>query len=179
MIDLQINLRGVEEILAKNARFLPVLRRAVVNSLRRTTRRAATEVKADVRTRSGIGRKIWGKDPSGLTKQGLISIIQPQVRGDSIEAGLKLRGIPRLLEEGGRYGPHTIRSKRGGFLVFEGRPRGEFGTSSMVVTRKVEHRGSPVRPHGFGGSALRRRQSEIADDLNLSIRNAVNATYGQ
>jgi hypothetical protein len=91
--------------------------------------------------------------------------------------GLRFRGIPRLIEEGGRTKPHKIQSRKGkaGLLVFEGRPRGEWGTSSIVAIRSVQHPGGRVRAHGFGGSALRRDERLFADDVNASIRRVLDA----
>jgi len=173
VIDLQLDLRGVDALLTKNRRFPGILRRAVVNSLRRTVRRTATVVKQEIRSGSGIGRTIWGKNASGLTKQGLVSIIRPRVSGDSIETGLSFRGIPKLIEEGGRIKAHRIKGKTArGFLAFEGR-------KGLILTKSVQHPGSTVRAHGFGGSALRRNERMIADDVNAAIRKAVEETYGQ
>lgn len=168
---IELDLRGVAELAQKNTRFLRDAGKALKNSLTRTTRRGATAVKRDVRA-SGIGRRIWGKDPSGLTKQKLVAAISPRVRGDAIEAGLRFKGIPKLIEEGGRIKQHKIIGKtKRGLLVFEGH-RG------TVFARGVRHPGGPVRQHGFGAAWLRQNESMISEDVNQSIRKVVEETYG-
>ena len=169
MISLSLDLKGADELMAKS-RILPkLLSRAVKNSLTRTLRRTATTVRKDIQ-RSGIGRTIWGKKISGMVKQKLVTIIQPHASGESIETGLRFRGIPRLIEEGGRMKAHPIGSRKGadGVIVFKGR-------TGWVVTKGVKHPGSMVRAHGFGGSALRRDERLFADDVNASIRRVLDA----
>lgn len=172
-MELSLDLRGVDALIAKNARFPKMLSRAVVNSFRRTLRRTATSVQRDIRSQSGIGRTIWGKNASGLRKQSLVTIIRPRVTEGAIETGLRFRGIPKLLEEGGRLKAHKIRGKSArGLLVFEGR-------KGLVVIKSVQHPGAAVRAHGFGGSALRRNERTIAQDVDASIRKTVEQVYGK
>lgn len=169
---IELELRGVDELMEGNRRFLREAARAIKNSLSRTLRRTATTVRRDVRTASGIGRSIWGRNASGLAKQKLVSIIEPRSRGEDIETGLKFKGLPRLIEEGGRIKPHPIKANRARRLVFEGR------SGRLVSIQQVRHPGMTVRSHGFGAAAIRQNEGAIAEDVNRSIQNVVNWAYG-
>src|SRR5512139_456432 len=154
--NLTLDLRGVEELLKKNSSFPARLAGAVRGSLQGVIGRTVVDQTIrDLQTRSQISRKIWGRNPSGLIRQGLVHAIRARTVGDSIETGLALRGIPALLERGGRFKPHKIKGKRAhGYLVFFGRPRDEWSETTLVFTKKrVKHPGNVVMPHGFGGSA--------------------------
>jgi hypothetical protein len=179
---LSLDMRGVAELLAKNASFARALKRAIKNPLQRGARKSATEARKQIPS-SGIGRTIWGKNPSGLTKQKLVTAIEPRgggesvdgtLTGDAVVTGVKLRGIPRLLEDGGRIKPHTIKP-RGGAV---GRARLAFmGSRGLVMPRSVRHPGAPVRAHGFAAATLQRNGPAIVADVNLSVQNAVAEAY--
>lgn len=168
---IEVDLRGVEALTRANAAFPKVAARAIKNSLTRTTRRVATQVRKEIRTGSGIGRSIWGQKAGGLTKQKLVSIIPPHASADAIETGLSFRGIPKLVEQGGRIKAHVIKANRSKRLIFEGR------AGRTVVTHSVKHPGAAVRAHLFGQRAIRQNEPTIADDVNRSIQNAVNEVY--
>ncbi len=169
MIDLSLDLRGVDALIANNKRFLREVTRALKNSLTRTLRRTRTTVQRDIRTESSLGRKIWGRSASGLKSQGLVSIIEPKGEGDGIVTGLRFKGIPRLLEDGGRIKAHRIKAREGR-LVFE-------VGGKTIYARAVKHPGGPVHKHGFGSRRLRENERLIADDVNRSIQNTVNQVY--
>lgn len=176
---LSLDMRGVSELLAKNRSFGRALKRALKNSLQRGARRSATETRKQVAAQSGIGRTIWGKNQSGLTKQKLVTAIEPRgggeavegsLSGDAVVTGVRLRGIPKLVEEGGRTKAHTIKP-RGGAV---GRERLAFVTGGKLVRpRSVRHPGSPIRPHGFAAATLQRNAPGIVADVNRSVQNAV------
>ncbi len=167
---ITIDDRGFEAVARGNAAFLRQAAKVLKNSLTRTLRRTATTVRQDIRSQSGLGRSVWGEKASGLTRQKLVTIIKPRAGGDSIETGLSFRGLPKLIEEGGTIKAHAIRPSKGKLLVFE-------VNGKIVAARAVRHPGARVRAHGFGGSALRRNETAIAEDLNRSLQNLVNQAY--
>lgn len=179
---LDVNLQGVQELIYRNRLFAKRAARTIKNSLQRTLRRTATQVSKDIRSR-GIGRAIWeGKGGAGdIKRQKLITVIEPHAEGDSIVTGLKFRGVPRLIEEGGRTKAHPIVGGKGkhGLLIFEGRS-GSFGGEGLVRKKRVQHPGGPVRRGGGGPGATRLRQNRglIEQDLNDSIRKLVEGMYG-
>lgn len=110
-------------------------------------------VKADVSQASGIGRTIWGRDDSGLDKQGLVRPGRLLIGADKTwgQASLKLRGIPSLLEQGGRIKPHTIRSG--------------FGRTG----KRMPHPGMTLRPHGYGKRAMDAGETRIREDIDAAV----------
>lgn len=160
----------VDRLVEQSQAFRRSLARTLKNSFTRTLRRTATVVKKDVRG-AGIGRSIWGRNSSGLTKQKLIQTIEPRSDGDEIVTGLVLRGIPRIMELGGRLGPHRIKANRAKRLVFMGR------AGTLVSVGSVNHPGARVRPYGFAAHAIRRNEGMIVSDLDASVAKALDGAF--
>jgi hypothetical protein len=161
MIELSMVLNGEEPIQAFLRDYYKTLDRSLTNALRRGLTRIATATKNQIRTESGIGRTIWGKKPGNLTKQ--VYRMKITKRGDDLQSGIKLKGLPALVEAGGQIKPHEIKPKNRPFLAF----RGEKG---WVFTKDpVHHPGATVRAHGFGKAAAQREAPAILADMNAEI----------
>lgn len=126
--DFQNHLRALADPKAAN--------RAVRNGLRRAASRGVTRARKNFSKR-GIGRRIFGKNRSGLTK--LVTVGRPE-SGALAEASIeiKVKGIPGLMEEGGRTKPHRIKARSGSRLAFRTR------TGQLVRPAEVKHPGSRV-----------------------------------
>lgn len=162
---IEIELRGAEALIESSKRFRNGMRRTVENSLRRGVRKTITDTKRDIRTGSGIGRKIWGRNASGLNK--LVTLIRVRASETAIETGIKFKGLPRMIEEGDQIRPHAI--KVGPYTDSLGR---------SMPARTLQHPGAPVRAHGFGGSNLRRDEGHILDTLAGDVGRWLGATFG-
>lgn len=162
---IEIELRGAEALIAASKRFRNGLRKTVENSLRRGVRKTIKDTKRDIQTGSGIGRTIWGKNPVGLSK--LVTLIRVRGSETAIETGMKLKGLPRMIEEGGQIRPHRIPIRA--FTDSLGR---------NMPARTVQHPGAPVRAHGFGGSNLQRDESHILETLAGDVGRWLEATFG-
>jgi hypothetical protein len=162
---IEIDLHGAEAFLESSKRFRNGLRRTIENSLRRGIRKTITATKTDIRTDSGLGRTIWGRKPAGLNK--LVTLIRVRGGETAIETGMKLKGLPRLIEQGGQIRPHAIRIRA--FTDRLGR---------RMPPRTVQHPGAPVRAHGFGGSNLRRDENHILQALSDDVGRWLEAAFG-
>jgi hypothetical protein len=113
---------------------------------------AIPQTKDAVAYQSGIGNAIWGRDQSGLGKQGLVSHGKLIYLGEGKgETALKLRGIPALLEDGGRVREHVIRNGFGR----KGKP--------------MRHPGMTLRAHRFGQDAVEKGLAEIQTEVDQAI----------
>jgi hypothetical protein len=158
---ISISMSGVREGEAQLRKFARMLDRPIINALRRGLTRVATATKNEIRTRSGIGRSIWAKKASTLSKQ--VYRMKVTKRGEDLETGIKLKGIPALIEEGGRIAAHSIRPKSRPFLAFQASGR-------WIFTRKpVQHPGSMVHRHGFAKAAMDREAPAIVEEMNRQI----------
>jgi hypothetical protein len=159
VIDVMVQLKGVDKLMASNEAFRKRLPGMVLNGMRNQIRRTITTVKRDIRTQSGIGQTIWGKNGSGLDK--VVTLIQARVQGTNIETGIKLKGIPVLIEEGGRINPHFIRNG--------------FGRSG----NRIPHPGMNVRSHFFARTALDRDSNKVLMEVRLAVQKLIGQTFGQ
>lgn len=162
---IEIELRGHEAIIESSKRFRNGLRKTMENSLRRGVRPTIADTKRDIRTSSGLGRTIWGKNSSGLNK--LVTLIRVRGNEAQVETGIKFKGLPRMIEEGGQIRPHAI--KIGPYTDSLGR---------NMPARTLQHPGAPVRAHGFGGSNLRRDEGHILETLAGDVGRWLGATFG-
>ena len=129
---------------------------AIIPTMAKTARRGVwlyvvPRTRSRIAQESGIGQAIWGRDQSGMEKQGLVKqgkLVIGQREGFTT---LLLRGIPGLLENGGQIKPHTIRN---GF--------GHRG-------RRISHPGMTLRPHHFGRDTLDAGVGKIGIDINTAL----------
>ena len=132
------------------------LRVRIIPAMTKTARRglwvhAVQTTKDSIAQDSGIGRRIWGKDPSGLTDQRLVVASKLILGSNYGITSLLVRGIPALLERGGRIQPHTIRS---GF--------GRIG-------KRMPHPGMTLRAHNAGQRAVNEAAGNIQADVDGAI----------
>lgn len=159
MIDVMVQLNGVDKLMASNEAFRKKFPGTVLNAFRRQLRRTITTVKREIATDSGIGQTIWGKNRSGLDK--VVTLIQARASEGQIETGIRLVGIPRLVEEGGPIKPHFIRNG--------------FGRSG----NRIPHPGMTIRAHHIARRALDRDTSKVLMEARLSIQKLIGLTFGQ
>lgn len=151
-LTITLSVEGLDRLKAS----LGSVRSRVIPTMIKTARRAVWRYVVPptmdkIAAESGIGRRIWGRDPSGLTSQGLVKqgkLVIGTVAGTTT---LLLRGIPALLERGGQIKPHTIRNG--------------FGR----VGKKMPHPGMTLRAHGFGQRSLDEGESQISADVDAAM----------
>jgi hypothetical protein len=158
VIAIQINLAGAPELIAKSNRIRSLVSRVTLNAIRRVVRRHITTTKQDIRTQSGIGRSIWGKNASGLNT--IVSLIRARMTPEMIETGIKLKGLPKMIEEGGRTKP------------FQMHPYGN------KFAKKVTHPGAPIRAHHFAQTQLLRASPLIVREVEISLGRLVGNDRG-
>ena len=84
----------------------------------------------------------------------------------NVEAGLKMKGPQaRILEKGGRTGPHTIVPKKAMYLTFYWPKVGHW-----VSLKRVNHPGSVFEPRPVLGRALTHVTPRILRDIKKEIR---------
>ena len=152
VITLNIKIEGWDRIRES----LGAVRARVVPTMIKTARRGVwlhvvPQTRNAVAQESGIGRTIWGRDQSGLEKQGLVKQGKLLIDPTWGRTSLILRGIPGLLEDGGTIKPHTIRN---GF--------GHRG-------RRIPHPGMTLRPHGFGKDSMDKGLDPIQREVDEAI----------
>lgn len=151
-INITLTVQGLDRLKAS----LGAVRSRVIPTMTKTARRGVwlyvvPPTKEKVASDSGIGRRIWGQDPSGLTTQGLVKQGRLVLGSQYGTTTLLLRGIPALLERGGQIKPHTIRNG--------------FGRKG----KRMQHPGMTLRAHGFGQAALDQGESRISADVDVAI----------
>jgi hypothetical protein len=161
VITLKITIEGWDRIRES----LGTVRGRVIPTMIKTARRGVwlhvvPQTRNAIAQQSGIGRTIWGRDQSGLEKQGLVKqgklLIDPQWGRTS----LLLRGIPALLEDGGRIKPHIINNP--------------FGRKGVMYNRRyisggMRHPGMTLRAHGFGRDSMDKGMDPIQREVDEAI----------
>lgn len=170
MMDLTLQLKGVDVLIQTNATFRKRLPVNVLGSIHRQLKRTITKINRDIATQSSIGRKIWGKNRSGLSKQ--VTLIKARASGDgkAIETGVKLVGIPKLIEDGGRIKPHVIKGDP--WLVFQGK-------TGIVSVHSVNHPGGAVHAHRFARQHVERDTSLVLHEVRAGITKLIGETFGK
>jgi len=137
---------------------LSTVRTRIVPTMVKTARRGVwlyvvPPTRNTIAFESGIGRSIWGRDQSGLEKQGLVKQGKLLLDAGSHwgRTSLLLRGIPALLEDGGRIKPHTLKNA--------------FGHKG----RRIPHPGMTLRAYGFGKRAMDRGLGAIQMDVDVAL----------
>lgn len=169
MMDFALSITGAAEREAELLKFARMLDRPVINAFRRGVRRIASQIRPSF-LGTGIGRAIWGKRASGLSK--LVYGMRVTKVGDELQTGIKLKGIPALLEDGGRILPHVIKPKNAPFLVFQA------GGRWVRTAKGVRHPGMPLLAHNFARTAIARETPAIIEDLNREIGILKQETFG-
>lgn len=169
MIDITLDLRGAEELIGTSRKIQGLIGRTTLNAMRRVVRRRITTTKKRIRTESGLGTSIWGKKGSGLEK--MVTLIKARLTPETIETGIKLKGLPKLLETGGRTKAHDITSKSGvlGPWTFNGR---------MMFAKTVKHPGSTIRPHGIAEAELKAAGPEVVREVDAALGKLVGNASG-
>lgn len=171
-MDLDVELRGVDVLIEANETFRRRLPFNVLSSLRQQVNRTIATVKKDIAQRSTFGRKIWGKNPKGLDKQ--VTFIKFRVTADGgVETGIKLVGIPRLLEDGGRIKEHTIRGNP--FLIFSA----PWAKGLAVIAKKVNHPGGPVPARRFAAQAMERDSGSALAEVSAGVNRLIGEVFGK
>jgi hypothetical protein len=151
-IRITLTVQGLDRLKSS----LGAVRSRVIPTMTKTARRGLwihviPKTKEAIAQGSGIGRRIWGENPSGLTDQRLV-VASKLILGTNYGlTALLLRGIPALLERGGQIQPHVIRSG--------------FGRTG----KRMPHPGMTLRPHGFGQAALDKGESSISADVDVAM----------
>lgn len=150
MIELSLQLKGVEPLIKASASFKRRLPNTVSNAIRRPLRRVATRVKKDIRTKSGIGKTLWGRKGGTRALDRIVKILPAQIRnGGELYTGLRLRGLAKNIEDGTRIKPHLIKKAWGRVLV--------------------KHPGANVRAHYFATQAMKGVHNEIVAGVAADI----------
>lgn len=152
---IAIDLKGAEDLVESSERFRKGFTRAVDHSFRRSLRKTATATRKDIAGQSGFGRSVWGQRSEwgrSVKLSKIVGLIRLRIRDEHVEAGLYLRGMAKVIEEGGRVKPHR------------------FG--------KGVHPGAAVRAHGFGRSNLERDETRILSTLEADVGDHLEKSYG-
>jgi hypothetical protein len=167
VISLSASVSGVKEREAELRKFARMLDRPVINAFRRGVRRIATEVRTKMRG-EGIGRSIWGRKPASLTKQ--VYGMRVTKVGDELTTGVKLKGLPAMIEEGGRVRPHQIKPRPGKALASAAR--------NFFAKGPVQHPGMSIGARHFARTAMSREAPAIMADCNREIGVLKKETFG-
>jgi hypothetical protein len=155
-VEISLQLKGVDKLMAQNRAFAGRLPGVVLNAVRRPIRRSITVIKKRIRTECGIGRSIWGKNGSGLDS--VVTLLKARVSAGSLETGVKVKGLPAMIEGGGRINPHTIR-------------RG-FGRGP------IPHPGANVRAHHIARQEMDRVGPQVMMAVREDISKLIAKTFG-
>jgi hypothetical protein len=141
-------LKGALE--AVQAKTLPTVLKTIRKALWVYT---VDDTKRAIASGSGIGRRIWGDNPSGLDRQGLVGPGKMGIGEGEGFTTFVLRGIPALLEGGGPIKPHQIRRPWGN--------KGKGGKELRKPRPRMQHPGMTLRAHRFGLRELDADEAQI------------------
>jgi hypothetical protein len=159
VIALGLQLLGIEQAIERTRTARRDISRATLNAARRVVRRRLTRIRQDIRTATGLGVSIWGDSPSGLSK--IVSLVRARIEEGRVETGIKLKGLPAIIETGGRLRPHTIRPQYGKFLANP--------ALNFISRGPVRHTGANVRPHGIAQRHADDSLPEILREMDLAL----------
>jgi hypothetical protein len=147
-----LTVEGAERL----SKSLGAIRVRIIPTMTKTARRGIwvhviEGTKEGVARDSGIGRRIWGQNPVGLTKQRLVVGSKLILGPHAGVTSLLLRGIPALAERGGQIEPHVIRSG--------------FGRTGM----RMPHPGMTIRAHNTGQRVMGQNIGKIQKDVDEAI----------
>jgi len=148
----------------------------IINAIRRALTAAKTDAKGRFR-KSGIGRRIWGKNPKGLDS--FIKRDQVTKEGDVFHGSLRVHGLPGLIEQGGRTQAHDITSfvvrSSGKGSILGNKALGFFvrasGAASATgrVRATVKHPGGPIAKHANVAAAMEAIRPRIEADIRAAL----------
>jgi hypothetical protein len=167
-MEFELQLTGADRIAAKGLNFRKQLTRTLENSLRRNVRRSLGQIKTEIRG-TGLGSAIWGRKASGLST--LVSLIRVRREGDGFATGVKLSGLAKMIETGGRIARHDIEPKNASMLAF----RAGGGT---VFAKHVNHPGAQVGRHDIARRALERDTPAISAATQADVVALLNEVFG-
>lgn len=148
-MDLTLELTGVDELVKANATYARRLPGVVLNAIRRPLRRTVTKVRQRIRRESGIGKSIWGARGKAGGLERVVRMISAKASGASIHTGIRLTGLPVLIEEGGQIKPHLIKKAWGRAIA--------------------KHPGGPVRAHFFARSEMAHVTAPILQAIRADL----------
>jgi hypothetical protein len=167
-MEFELQLIGAERIAAKGLNFRKQLTRTLENSLRRNVRRSLAGIKTEIRG-TGLGSSIWGRKASGLST--LVSLVRVRREADGFATGVKLSGLAKMIETGGRIRPHDIEPKNASTLSFRADGR-------TVFAKRVRHPGGPVSRHDIARRALERDAPAISAATQADVVTLLNEVFG-
>lgn len=140
------------------------LDKVLTNALRRTARRVKADAIKDIGSR-GIGRRIWGKKPSGLKK--LLKVERVRFDGAKLTVDLVSKGIPAMIESGGRTAAHDIKAQRRG-------PKGKRLLSFRAAggagaVPEVRHPGSNIPQRPWISPAITKNEAQGAREIEAAL----------
>lgn len=155
---------SLKQAVAAMRKFQRDLHKPITQAVNRELAQGRDEAVAAVMSRT-LGRKLWGSDQSGLLKFAKRSksgsaVVMERARYSAsrgtIVGGLRTKGIPAMLDAGGRIAAHKIKARPGGKLVFDVIARSFFGGGGkrIVAVGLVNHPGGRVRGSQFLKRAL-------------------------
>ena len=168
-MEIELHLSGLDTLMEMNRRYASAVPGAILNGIRNQVRQTITVVKSDIRTKSGLGRRIWGKKASGINS--IVTLVKARSAGGLVETGIKLKGMAAMIESGGQTKPHVIKGKP--YLAFPGK-----GGDGFTITKQVNHPGAPVRRHDFAKDALDRDGQKIQLAVSASLQRTKERIFG-
>jgi hypothetical protein len=169
VISLSTELQGVKPFDANTKKLVRILRNELTRGLRRAAAPIVSAIKQDVSTRTAFGRRIWGVKPAGLNSA--VSMTGTFVQVDYVQLAIRLKGIPAMLEQGGRIQPHPIKPKLAGVLAFQ-------AGGKTVFRRAVKHPGGPVHAHHFAESRIKAAGPAIVHEASAALGKALKESFG-
>lgn len=169
---ISLEMKGADLLVAKSQTFQKRLPAAVLNGIRGQVRKTITKVRRQIRTESGIGRSKWSRArPGWIDRQ--VNLLRARIGSDgkSVETGIKLSGMPRIIEVGGRLKPHKIEGNP--WLVFKAKD------GRLVSLHRVNHPGAPVRAHSYARKALDQDANLINVEVAKRIDKLTEAVFGK
>lgn len=174
-IQFDFTLAGDKELLKALPAYRKQLPKVCRNAMQRVLRKKVTLIKKRIKTESGIGRTIWGRHGKGAGLDKLVYVGKPFGSEDGITLPVKLKGLPAMIEKGGKTAKHPITPTRGGRLAFPGTKQ---FAGQLILAKAVNHPGAHIRSHGFASQVLSNAGPEIIAEVSASIAKLKQKLFG-
>lgn len=150
MIAMSVSATGIDRVRARLRSFQSRLPAAVGEGLASASERASKEIAREIERESRLGRGLYVEESYDAALD--VEVIEPRNRDGAVQSGLRLKGIARLMELGGRIRQHRLGQ----------------GT----------HPGAEVRRYGFARRQLEREPGRAATGIRAGIARLIGAVFG-
>lgn len=163
----------IEQFARRVRRF--TMRTAVVAEppLARAARRARSAVRRAIE-RTDLGRALWKSGKRDAPTLAITGVKVRRPRASEIVADFAVRGMPALIDQGGKTAAHTIQATGSGQLSFRGT---NAFAGRIIKADEVRHPGAIVRRQNVVRPAIERSVGSFEGELADAMRELARRSF--